>query len=64
MKPSKHNPAEFSTIQVENISYGVNREIFADHLNKITPVLRGVKPQDELEGMLAARIVGVHLNQG
>ncbi|MCJ7601808.1 MAG: hypothetical protein MUO63_09955 [Desulfobulbaceae bacterium] len=46
--------------QVAQTSFGLTKDNSAEHLNKLTPMLRGINPQDELEGMLACQMVGVH----
>lgn len=46
--------------QVAQTSFGLTKDNSAEHLNKLTPMLRGINQQDELEGMLACQMVGVH----
>ena len=46
--------------QVARTSFGLTHDNYAEHLNKLTPMLRGINPQDEVEGMLACQMVGVH----
>lgn len=35
-------------------------EEYTVHFNKLIPIMRGIQPQDEIEGMLACQMVGVH----
>lgn len=54
------NLTDYFINQLINISSGATKDNSAEHLNKLTPMLRGINPQDELEGMLACQMVGVH----
>ena len=39
---------------------GVNKEVSVEAVNKTLSILSGIQPQDELEGMLAVQMIGVH----
>lgn len=54
------NLTDYFLTQVACTSHGLTEANSAEHLNKLTPILRGINPQDELEGMLACQMVGVH----
>ena len=46
--------------QILGVIPGLTQETIADRLNEITPLLHGIGPKDELEGMLAIQMVGIH----
>ena len=46
--------------QLNGINDGQTYENILDHFNCFTAMLIGINPQDELEGMLACQMVGVH----
>lgn len=46
--------------QISNAHPSINENNTAHIINQTTPLLQAIAPQDELEGMLAVQMVGIH----